>query len=498
MNNKIVGRVSELQELKDAFLSNKAEFIALYGRRRIGKTYLVHNYFSKQKCIYFHAVGLQKGTLKNQLKNFTDAISETFYDNEPIQAANSWLEAFARLTKSIDSFNEKNKAKNKIILFLDELPWMVTQKSGFLEALDYYWNRNWSNNSNIKLIVCGSSASWIIRKIIYNKGGLHNRVTRQIILKPFSLCEVQEYLNSMACKYTHNQILELYMAMGGIPFYLNGIRKNLSAMQNIDHLFFNKEGLLFDEFDKLFSSLFKEAKSYIEIIRIIAQARYGISRSELEKKCKLSEAGGSFSEKLKALEDTGFILSFLPFEHQKKGLYYKVIDEYSLFYLQWIEPKRKDAFIKIEQGLSFWESHYKTPAWYSWAGYAFEAICYKHLFIIRKVLNIPAGSRSATWKYHVRNKEEDGAQIDLLFDREDQACTLCEIKYTDEPYVLTKEQAKNLQNKERVFIKETKTNKQIFFSMITANGIKQNMYSEELITSVVSGQDFFTKNKRKA
>jgi len=486
MANKIIGRVNEQRELKDIFISSRSEFVAIYGRRRIGKTYLIHNFFVNRKCIYLHAQGSQTGDIREQLENFTNALSETFFNNEPIKVAESWKEAFERLTRAME--NSSGNKKNKIVLFFDELPWMATPKSGLLDALDYYWNRTWSNMPNLKLIICGSSASWIIKKIIYSKGGLHNRVTKEINLNSFSLYETKEYLQNMGCEYNDEQILEIYMAIGGVPYYLNSIKKHLSAMQNINKLCFSGTDL-FVEFDNLFSSLFKEPDSYIEIIRVIADTRYGISRPDIEKKCKLSKKGGSLSDKLKALQDAGFILSFKPLMNDTRELFYKVIDEYSLFYMQWIEPE-KDSLLKMEKNSNFWKSKYKTPAWYAWAGYSFEAVSYKHLNIIRKVLNIPAGSRASTWKYIPKNSSENGAQIDLLFDREDKSYTICEIKYTEKQYVIDKDYSKQLRNKEDVFVSITKTKKQIFLTMVAANGVKENAYYD-VLNGVVTSRDFF-------
>jgi len=488
MANTIVGRVKELRELQDIIHSDRAEFVAIYGRRRIGKTYLINNFFAGSKCTYFQTVGFQDGSRAVQLENFTDDLSKCFYNNEPMEPAKNWKEAFKRLTKAIE-IPAKNR-RNKIVLFFDELPWMATHRSGFLNALEYYWNRYWCNMPNMKLVICGSSASWIIKKIINNKGGLHNRVTKEIALRPFVLYETKEYLERLGCNFTVNQILEIYMAVGGVPYYLNYIKKNLSAMQNINNLCFRKDGALFGEFEKLFKSLFKEADAYIEIIRIISKTRHGIPRSELEHACKLSGKGGSFSEKLKDLEDAGFVLSFLPFKHNKHGIFYKVIDEYSLFYFKWIEPEEK-SLLKLEINSNFWENKYKTPAWNNWSGYAFESICYKHLDVIRRVLNIPAGSRASPWQYVAKDSGEDGAQIDLVFDREDKAFTICEIKFTEEPYVISKAYVKNLINKEKAFVSKTKTKKQIFLTIISANGLKDNIHSGGLVSGVVMAEDFF-------
>lgn len=487
MSNKIIGRIEEQVELKDIFNSKRAEFVAVYGRRRVGKTYLVKTYFQQSKCVYFHVIGLQKGTMHQQLEIFTEALAETFYDGAAMKAPDSWKEAFQRLTTAM----QKLGPDKKIVLFLDELPWLATPRSGLLQALEHFWNKTWVDMSNVKLFICGSSASWIIKKIINNKGGLHNRVTRQIILRPFLLQETKVYLQDMGCKFNNEHILEIYMAMGGIPFYLNSIKKNLSATQNINNICFRPSGLLFDEFDKLFKSLFKHADAYIELIRLIANKHYGISRPDLESKCQLSEKGGTLTERLKDLEDAGFILSFLPLEHAVRGVYYKVIDEFSLFYLTWIEQE-KNTLLKIQSARDFWKLKYNTPAWNNWTGYAFEAVCYKHIGLIGKALGISDSSRAVPWKFvPEKDSKAQGAQIDLLFDRDDDSITLCEIKYTAEAFLINKEYAQKLRRKKEIFVKQHKTKKQIFMAMITANGLKDNLYADDLIDGVVTLEQLF-------
>lgn len=488
MQNIIIGRANEQAELKDIYKSPRAELVAIYGRRRVGKTYLINSFFNHLNCVFFQAVGLRKGSMRKQLKNFTDSISETFYDKVPLKVSTNWSDAFSLLNTNIETASKKGK----VIVFLDELPWMATARSGFLEEFDYYWNKYWSNINNLKVIICGSSASWIIKKIINDTGGLHNRVTRQIILRPFLLYEVKEYLKYIGLKTNDVQILEVYMTLGGIPFYLNNLKSSLSVTQNINQLCFRQNGLLFDEFDKLFDSLFKEADAYKEIVRIIANKFYGVERSELDRKCRLSSNGGTLTERLKALEDSGFIISFKPYQHKAKGLYYRLIDEYCLFYLQWIE-QYKSQNLKVNTNDSFWSDTYNTPGWVTWAGYAFESVCFKHVALIRQALKINSGIASS-WRYVPVRKDDNGAQIDLLFDRYDDAITICEIKFTAQPFIIDKAYAKKLLSKSEIFKKATKTDKQIFIALISANGLKENLYSEDLINSVITVGDLLKES----
>jgi len=324
-------------------------------------------------------------------------------------------------------------------------------------------------------------------------GGLHNRVTRTIHLQPFSLYETESYLKEYKINLNRKQILDLYTVLGGVPLYWSFVRKGCSAHQCIDELCFQRNGPLVKEFERLFGSLFEDAKPYIELIRIIAEYCYGIGQAALIAKSKLPD-GGSTVRRLKQLEEAGFITSLVPYGRKDKGLYYVIDDEYCLFYLCWIEPKLKVIARKsINQG--FWLAQANQPAWKTWAALAFEATCYKHIDQIRKALNIDPGATAGTWRFVPKAKEQDtGAQIDLLFDRLDGAITLCEIKYSDKPFAIDKSYAQEIQKKMEVFSKKTKTKKQLFFSMITAMGLKPTMYSEELIYSEVKLDDLFEKH----
>lgn len=484
---KIIDRKREQKILQSVLTSAKSEFIAIYGRRRVGKTYLVKTFFRQKDSVFFHVTGSNNETLLTQINHFVAEIGNVFYAKTELKPRKTWEEAFDTLTKSLELV-PKNKV---IVLFFDELPWMATRRSRFIQALDYYWNRHWVDNQRLKLIICGSSASWIIKNIVNNKGGLHNRITQLIELKPFNLNGTKEFLSYKGIKLNESQVLQLYMAIGGIPHYLDHVERDLSAAQNIDVLCFRKDGLLFKEFNNLFSSLFNESDIYIDLIRIIAKHHYGISQANLFREFGENVRGGSMVNRLKDLEDAGFIISFIPYKHKQKGVHYRVFDEYTLYYLCWIEPSAK-TIQKLDQSENYWESKVNSASWKSWSGYAFESICYKHIANIRKSLKINVDAAVGNWCYIPRKgKKEEGAQIDLLFDRSDGAITICEMKYTNQPFVVDKQCAKDLLKKVELFKRKTKTAKQIFIAMISAYGLKPTMYSEELISNVVVLGDLF-------
>ncbi|MFI5343058.1 MAG: ATP-binding protein [Chlamydiales bacterium] len=485
-SGKIVGREKEKELLREILQSNKAEFVAVYGRRRVGKTYLIKNFVKESSCVCFHVTGLQQGSMKEQLEEFAIQIGETFYQGASITPRIRWRDAFQDLTQAIANIPQNKK----VIVFLDELPWMVTPRSRLLTALELYWNRYWVFDSRVKLIVCGSATSWIIEKIINNRGGLHNRVTRTILLKPFSLGETEQFLIQNHIRLNHRQILDLYTVFGGVPLYWSFIRKGQSAHQSIDELCFQNNGSLVKEFDRLFASLFEDPKPYVDVIRIIAQHRYGIGQADLIKKSKLPP-GGNTTHRFRQLEEAGFITSLVPYGHKDKGIYYVIDDEYSLFYLHWIEPNFKTVSKKATNK-GFWLSLSQRPSWKSWAGLSFESICYKHIDQIRQALKLDPGSVAGTWRYAPRQKsKQKRAQIDLLFDRPDGSITLCEIKRSETPFIVDKACAEDLGKKIEVFKRQTRTNKQLFFAMITTLGLQPTIYSEAIVTNQVILEDLF-------
>ncbi len=481
----LVGREREKRNLMRIWKSRNPKFAALHGRRRVGKTFLIREFF-KGKGIYFEATGEKDAPFHEQLENFTKSIEATFSQDIPLKRTTSWKEAFSLLTKHI----RKVPKKNNIIIFLDELPWMAVKRTGLIQGLDYFWNTQWNQCANLKVIVCGSAASWMLENLIYARGGLHNRLTHIINLRPFSLNEVKEFLLSRNIKFKDKQICDLYMAIGGIPHYWKFIEKRKSVIQNINDLCFQKDGLLFNEFTLVFRSLFDRFQVHESIIRVIAKKRNGISREELLNTLGIT-SGGSFKKRLDELESSGFIEIFILFGRKKKDYFVKVTDEYTLFYLYWIDTLKSKR--TIGENKNYWLTKCKDPAWKIWAGYAFESICQKHKNEILYALGLESvGGEIGPWRFlPKKGSNEKGAQIDLLIDRNDNAFTLCEIKYSDSLFLIDKEYSKKLKNKIEVFEERFNPKKEVFLPMITTMGIKRNIWTEDLITSEVTLSDLF-------
>ena len=468
----LFGREKEVSILQQAQDSVEAEMISVIGRRRVGKTFLIEQFFKDR--IIFHLTGAQNAPLEEQLENFAAKLGDP--DNRP----KSWNKAFHLLQ---DFLGDKLKeAEGKKVIFLDELPWLATPKSGFLRALGYFWN-NWAARQNLIIVICGSAASWMIRKVVNHKGGLHNRITKRIHLHPFTLGETEKYLKSRQIFFDRYQIIQLYMATGGVPHYLKEIRGGLSAVQNIENMCFSETGLLRNEFSRLYSSLFVHSENHIAIIKALGNRRQGLTRPQLVEISKVAE-GGTMARTLEELIQSGFISSYRPFGKKKKEKLYRLTDEYSLFYLHFIEDKE-------HEGENIWHHISQTQTFKIWSGYTFESICLKHIPQIKKAMSI-AGIYSISGSFYKKGtNDEDGAQIDLLIDRNDLTISLFEIKFHTETFSLTKSYTEKLREKMRIFRETTKTKKQLFWVFISTFGLKPNQYSTSIIAQSLTMDDLF-------
>lgn len=473
---QIIGRKKELQVLQKALDSNKAEMISVIGRRRVGKTFLIDTFYAER--IVYSVTGTQDGPLGEQLENFAFRMQGFSKSKIPVRTPASWMKAFILLIDYLETLDFSEKK----VIFLDELPWLSTHKSGFLRGLSFFWN-SWAVKQNIVVVICGSAASWMIKKVVNHRGGLHNRITRSLLLDPFSLAETEEYLQHKNLHFNRYHIIQMYMAMGGIPHYLEAIEKGESATENINRICFSKGALLRTEFKKLYSALFANADKHIDVIRTLSKKRVGITRQELGKNTKIS-TGGTLSRILEELQHSGFIDEYYPFGKKKKDKLIRLTDEYSLFYLKFIENN-------IYQGEDTWNHLSQTQAFKTWSGYAYENICLKHISSIKKALGITGIYSEYSSFYKKGNATKKGAQIDLVLDRNDQAINLFEIKFSNKLYSISKSDFENLTNKIEVFKDSTNTKKQVFLFFITTFGLLENQYSSAIVGKELTMDDLF-------
>jgi len=470
MDTVVIGRKAEKAILQSALTSARPELLVVYGRRRVGKTFLIRTVYKKD--MRFEFTGMHKASMQDQLKNFHLTLNDL---RKGYTQASDWLEAFHQLRDHIT----KIRSKKKKVIFLDEFPWLDSRRSRFLSAFDAFWNSFASKRTDIVVVICGSAASYMINKIIKNKGGLHNRITQRIQLAPFDLAETEQLLRHHGNRLSRYDVLRLYMAMGGIPHYLDKVLPSESVAQAIDRLCFRKNGFLRLEFSNVFASLFDRSENHESVVRALSSIRRGLTRSELIKKSKLP-SGGTLSKTLVELEESGFIQRYTPYRGVKDS-FYRLSDEYSMFYLKFIEktkPSRGAYWLKLQN----------SPSYRSWSGFTFETVCMKHVEQIKKALGISGiHSDEASWAERTDmvasqvKKPTEGAQIDLLIDRDDHVINLCEMKFSNSTFTITKKYGSELAKKVSVFRESTATKKSLFVTMITTYGTSDNEHSRQYV-----------------
>jgi uncharacterized protein len=452
---KLIGRKEELKLLHSLQNRTRSDFVAIFGRRRVGKTFLIRTAYEGQFA--FQLTGLANAGLREQLTNFHAALVRKQTTGKDIPIAKTWFSAFQQLITHVESLPEGRK-----IVFLDELPWMDTPQSGFITALEHFWNSWASARSDVLLVVCGSAASWMIHSLLMNTGGLYNRVTHRIKLEPFTLAECEAYFLDKGAAFNRYQLVQLYMVLGGIPFYLEQVDVGKSALQNINDLCFAPGGFMRAEFQYLFASLFKQSDRHLAVIDALAQKAKGLERGDLLKKAKLA-SGGNATKVLRELEESNFIRKYNAFGNREKNAVYQLCDFYTFFYLK---------FIRKSDTLDDYVWSPDVPEFTAWSGYAFEQVCLHHAPQIKKALNIGAVvTRSSAWL------GDDGtrkAQIDLVIDRRDGVINVCEMKFSTGTFTITKAYATELRDKLSLFKEITKTRKAVYLTMVTTYGLTRN------------------------
>ncbi len=460
----LIGREAETKKLKDAFMSTSPEFVAVYGRRRVGKTYLVRETFDGQFAFYH--TGIANVSRKEQLDRFAASLEKQGMPNckKPLK---TWFDAFDRLEAFLQSMPIGKK-----VVFLDELPWMDTQHSGFISALEAFWNGWASARNDIMLIVCGSATSWMTSKIINARGGLHNRLTHRIRLEPFCLAECERFLQAKGIVATRRQILEYYMVMGGVPYYWNYIAKDKSPAQNIDAIFFSADGELKDEYNHLYASLFRNPQHHIAIVTALGTKKAGMSREELLKVTRLTD-NGMFSQTLMELVDCGFIRRYLMPGKTSHDAIFQLMDNFTLFHFKFLAG--------LEEGESLsWNAIQNTPLVNAWRGLSFERVCLEHIDQLKKALGISGiTTRQYAWR-SLANDKTSGTQIDMLIERSDNVVNICEMKYSSGEYEITKEEHGKILRRRDSFIAETNYKGAAYITLITIDGTVHNAYWNDI------------------
>ncbi|HAZ91139.1 MAG TPA: ATPase [Eubacterium sp.] len=475
----MVGREQEIRDLNRLYDRNKAELVAVYGRRRVGKTFLIDEVFADR--ITFRHAGLAPGDdepvgiLRAQLDHFYNSL--IIYGMEECKKPDNWLDAFLLLEKYLQKIDDGSRQ----LIFIDELPWLDTPRSGFLRAFEGFWN-NWGcHRKNLMVIVCGSANSWILDNLINNHGGLYNRVTYQIKLSPFSLKECEEFYNENHISLSRYDIVQSYMILGGIPYYMGYFDLGLSLAQNIDKLFFERDAMLKNEYDRLFESIFVNPEAMKKILEVLSTRNSGYTRKEISVKTGFSDGGG-LSRYLNALVASDFVVKYVPFGFGKREEHYKLTDPFCLFYLHFYDA--------INSGDDeYWQHNLSSQSVVVWRGYSFENVCFNHIPQIKKALGISGVITSAS-AWSKREDDEEGAQIDLLLSRNDNVLNMCEIKFYGDDFAVNGDYYRKLLRRQEMLMKDVNKKTVVRSTLITTFGLKRNEYSG-IFTNIITLEDLF-------
>lgn len=463
----MIGRKKEIRELENAYSGRESEFVAVYGRRRVGKTYLVRETFSER--MVFQHTGLKNKPTAIQLDRFRQSLEENGLPGCGV--LKNWYKAFDALKTVIAASKRPKK-----VVFLDELQWMDRPNANFVSALENFWNGWASARKDVLLIVCGSASSWILRKIVYNKEGLHNRVTYRIPLRPFSLAECEAYAKDRRLEFTRRQLAELYMILGGVPYYWHFLERGKSVAQNIDEMFFSKSDKLEGEFGELYASLFQSPDPYIRLVTALATKKVGMTRDALSAASGVAESG-KMTQCLDDLDRCGFIRKYTPLGKSNRGSVYQLMDNFTLFYFSFMVSGRSGD-------RQYWSKLQSTRTHSTWAGLAFERLCLQHVDQIKRALQIGGVITNEHAWY------SSAAQIDLLIDRDDGIINLCEMKFAEGVHAISRQESEAVRRKKLVLKEETATKKAVYVTYVTTEGLKRNSYAND-IQSEVTLDDLF-------
>ena len=462
----IIGRQRESDLLKTIYHRNEAQLVAVYGRRRVGKTFLIRETFGDEFAFYhtgISPVGLKNSNiLALQLQAFGASLER--YGSSHTEPPKDWFTAFDYLRELL----EQRSQSKKTVVFIDEMPWLDTPRSQFVSAFEFFWNNWGAGRHNLMLIVCGSATAWIKNKLINAYGGLYNRITAEVQLSPFTLHETEELLTQHGINASRYDIAELYMTMGGIPYYLNYVAAGMSIAQNIDNLFFNKKAPLKDEFTRLFHSLFSKPDEYEKVVRLLSTKHIGFSREDISAHTHIP-SGMGLTQVLRALEQSDFIESYHPFGESKRVKLYRLTDPFCLFYLQHIDGKKRAEH--------YWQNNQNLPALNTWRGIAFEELCMVHIQQIKRALGIEGvATEQSAWTMQ-GTYAQSGMQIDLILSRQDRVVNVCEMKFVSDDFTVSQTYDATLRQRRTYMAEHIAKKQSVQMTLVTTFGLKYGTYS---------------------
>lgn len=419
MNKLFVGRQSELETLSSLSKKKVASLVVIYGRRRVGKSRLIKE-FGKH-CRFYSFSGLpetKQTTAQSQREEFARQMREQL--NLPGLKAEDWGDLFTLLAS--------HTQEGSLIIALDEISWMGSKDPDFLGKLKTAWDNAFSENPQLILIICGSVSAWIEKNILSNTGFL-GRISITLHLKELPLKDCNQLLDALSCHMSSFEKFNILSVTGGIPRYLEEINPTLSAENNIRELCFKPTGLLFREFEQIFSDLFsKRSLTYKNIVRVLSNGP--LHYEDIAKKADLI-TGSQFSGYLEDLIKAGFISRNYTWDIKSRKVsrlsLYRLSDNYVRFYLKYIEKN----YDRIERNHFKFQKLSEFTNWQTIMGYQFESLVLNNREFIMKTLHLDYADIVCDNPFFQRKTARmQGCQIDYLIQTRLNSLFVCEIKFS--------------------------------------------------------------------
>lgn len=472
VNQSFICRYPEREALARIAGQETPCILIVYGRRRIGKTELLEQTFRERNIIKFEGKEGQPPEVQKQ--HVLNELAKLFDD--PLLAKlqlDSWLDIFEliyRYTK-----------EGEWTVYFEELQWLADYKDEFVSDLKIAWDNNFRHNPKMLLILCGSSPSFMINQVAHSKA-LYNRSQHEMLLEQFLLPEAAEFLKNRSRK----EVMDAYLTIGGVPLYLEKLNDESSVFLSLCQGSFTKKSFFSEEYQRIFISSMGENLNYQKIIEFLSKRRYA-TRAEILKHLKLT-SGGNITVLLDDLELCGFIDKYSPYNVREQSLLvrYCIHDPYLQFYNKFIRPIKKEILSgKYEKNP---QSAINRETYGKWLGYAFERFCRRYDYAIADILRFSAVKyRSGSYFSRSSERESPGYQIDLLFDRDDQVITVCEIKYS-----INKISRSVIQDVEqKISLLDNPKKKSIHRVLITTNDAEDSIEAEGYFDRIITLDDLF-------
>ncbi|MFH1654342.1 MAG: ATP-binding protein [Pseudomonadota bacterium] len=486
-NPSFVGRRDEIRRLDEIVERKRASFIVVYGRRRVGKTELIEQYFCNDTVLKFEGIEIDKEDVRNYDERQKFQIDQSlkrlakYLDNPLIGKVQcrTWGDFFDILSEVA--------TKQNVVIYFEEIQWLANYESHFFSELKPFWDDRWRHNEKLKLVICGSSTSFIVGQLLSNKA-IYSRSQEEFHLREFNLMEIRDYLGNKG----HKETMLAQLTVGGIPEYLGRLKEKGTVLSNLCKNSFRPDAFFSLEKDKIFISSLSRNHNYQKIVEYLGRCKFATAL-EITKAIKGDSAGGgSVTRLLEDLSRCGFIKRYTPIhkDDQSKLIRYSISDEYLQFYFRFIKPKltkiqNKSYVENTLQGIN--KRSFETVM-----GFNFERWCQKNASLFAKILGFSGVEYESGSFFDAKTQmQEKGFQIDLMYIIKGSKIIICEIKFYDG--LVDNRVCEEVKRKIELFQLSMQRYKNYTYEavLITTEGVRDSATIQATFDHIITFEDIF-------